>query len=428
MKNSSILTRLDNGLTVHLKEIHAAPIISHWVWYRVGSRNEKPGITGISHWVEHMQFKGTPKFPASKLDKQISRLGGMWNALTYMDWTTYFETLPAASIDLALDLEADRMINSIYDPEEVASERTVIISEREGSENDPMFILSEAIEKAAFQVHPYGNDVVGTKADLLSMTRDDLYQHYQAYYAPNNAIVAIAGDFQADEMLEKVVSYYGSLPQKAVPVLALPEEPPLTDERRVQVSGPGETTYVQICYPSPRADSEDFFIWSVLDSFLCGASSLNMFGSGGTTNKTSQLYRDLVETEKVVAVHGGLSASIDPHLYNVTMTVHPNSSAAQAIQAYDDSLARLLEKKIAQADIDRAIKQAKALFVFGSENITNQAFWLGYAEIFARYAWFENYVERLSRVTLADLQALMENVFTRNKRIVGIYSPAHGVD
>jgi zinc protease len=132
-------TRLANGLTVHLKEIHTAPIISQWVWYRVGSRNEPAGLTGISHWVEHMQFKGTPNLPAGVLDKAISREGGNWNAMTFLDWTTYYETLPADRIELGLRLEADRMVHSSYPPEEVESERTVVISEREGDENEPMF-------------------------------------------------------------------------------------------------------------------------------------------------------------------------------------------------------------------------------------------------------------------------------------------------
>ena len=140
MKNSLTVTTLSNGLKVFLKEIHTAPIISSWLWYKVGSRDEVQGRTGVSHWVEHMQFKGTPQFPASLLDKAISREGGMWNAMTYLDWTAYFETMPADKIDLALRLEADRMVNSQFDEKEVASERTVIISEREGNENEPLFL------------------------------------------------------------------------------------------------------------------------------------------------------------------------------------------------------------------------------------------------------------------------------------------------
>ena len=161
MSNTIFNKTLENGIKVLLKEIHTSPIISHWVWYRVGSRYEIAGKTGISHWVEHMQFKGTPKFPPGVLDRAISRDGGTWNAFTHLDWTTFFETVPADKIDLPLDLESDRMVNSIYTPEEVDSERTVIISEREGNENEPLFRLDEAIQMAAFESHPYRNEVLG---------------------------------------------------------------------------------------------------------------------------------------------------------------------------------------------------------------------------------------------------------------------------
>ena len=195
MTNSLTQTTLSNGLKVLLKEIHTAPIISSWLWYRVGSRDEVPGHTGISHWVEHMQFKGTDKFPANILDKSISREGGSWNAFTFLDWTAYFETMPAAKIDLGLQLESDRMINSKFESDEVASERTVIISEREGNENEPHFLLGEAVQQAAFRVHSYHHEVIGDMADLRTMSRDDLYGHYRKYYVPNNAVLAMSGDF-----------------------------------------------------------------------------------------------------------------------------------------------------------------------------------------------------------------------------------------
>ena len=154
MKDSLTQTTLSNGLKVLLKEVHTAPIISSWLWYRVGSRDEVQGRTGVSHWVEHMQFKGTEQFPANILDKAISRDGGTWNAFTYMDWTAYFETMPADKIDLALRLEADRMSNSRFLPEEVASERTVITSEREGSENEPLFLWAKPSSKPPFASIP----------------------------------------------------------------------------------------------------------------------------------------------------------------------------------------------------------------------------------------------------------------------------------
>lgn len=241
-------TQLSNGLTVHLKEIHTAPIISHWVWYRVGSRDEAAGMTGASHWVEHMQFKGTPTYPPSVLDKAIAREGGMWNAFTHLDWTTYFETLTADKIDLALQLEADRMFNSLFKPEEFEAERTVILSEREGNENEPLFRLGEAIQSSAFQVHPYGHEVIGNRADLLTLQRDDLYRHYRAYYHPANALLAMAGDFDTAAMLARLEALYGgiSVGNFVQPVRPASPEPLTNSEQRIEVSGPGETTYLQI--------------------------------------------------------------------------------------------------------------------------------------------------------------------------------------
>lgn len=419
-----IKTRLTNGLIVHLKEIHTAPIISHWIWYRVGSRNETPGITGVSHWVEHMQFKGTPTYPASILDKAISREGGVWNAFTHLDWTTYYETLPADKIDLALRLEADRMVKSLFDPEEVEAERTVILSEREGNENEPLFRLGEAVQRAAFTTHPYGREVIGDQADLLRIQRDDLYQHYCSYYNPRNALIAIAGDFDSQEMLDRLNNLYHDLPGGEPPIgNAPPEEPPATQEQRIEVSGPGETTFLQIAYQSPAASNPDFFAFTVLDSLLSGPTSLNMFGGGGISNKTSRLYRAMVEGELAVSVHGGLQATIDPFLYDVHITVRPDRRPEAALAAFDREIQRLQDEPVSEAEIRRAIKQSRALFAYGSENITNQAFWLGYAEMFATYSWFTGYLDYLNQVTPADIQRIAQTYLTSDRRVAGVYLP-----
>jgi zinc protease len=419
----TILTRLENGLTIHLKEIHTAPIISHWVWYRVGSRDEVPGLTGLSHWAEHMQFKGTKRFPAGVLDKAISRDGGFWNAFTHLDWTTFFETMPADKVDLALQLEADRMVNSLYDPEEVESERTVIISEREGGENEPLFRLGEAIQTAAFKTHPYRYEVIGEKSDLHTITRDDLYNHYRRYYAPTNAVVAVAGDFDSHEMLTRLTELYGKLPAGRIGVHpAQPEEAPAA-EQRLEVKGPGETTFLQLAYRSPAANDPDFFAFTVLDSLLTGPSSLNMFGGGGVSNKTSRLYRAVVEKELGVGVGGGLQATIDPYLYQITITVHPRHTVEEALAALDGEVHRMQDERIRSDEIARAIKQARALFAYGSENITNQAFWLGYAEMFAQYQWFEKYLEHLEKITADDIQQIARRYLAPQRRVVGVYVP-----
>ncbi len=421
---SDILTfRLENGLQVQLKEIHSAPLISSWVWYRVGSRNEHPGITGVSHWVEHMQFKGTPIHPQGEMDRVVSREGGTWNAFTYLDWTTFFETMPADKVEIALNLEADRMVNSLYDLQEVASERTVIISEREGNENEPLFRLSEAMQRAAFTSHPYQHEVIGEMADLRSMQRDDLFNYYRQHYNPANAVLAIAGDFESEAMLQLARNTFGHLPagMRATPVIA--DEPLPAAEQRVDVSGPGETTFIQVAYRAPRANHPDFFPLSVLDSLLTGPSGLNMFGGGGISNKTSRLYQRLVEKQLAVGVHGGLSATIDPYLYDATITAAPGRPVEEILKAFDEEIDHLCQDAVTTTVIERAIKQARALFVYGAENITNQGFWLGYAEMFASYEWFETYLQRLAEVTPADVLRVAREYLSSEKRVVGVYHP-----
>lgn len=413
---------LSNGLLVLLKEIHTAPIASHWVWYRVGSRNEIPGLTGLSHWVEHMQFKGTPRFPVGVLDRAVSRLGGVWNAFTFIDWTTYYETLPSSDIDLALQIESDRMTSSLFDPQEVESERTVIISEREGSENEPLFRLSEAVTKTAFQVHPYRNEVVGEMDDLRTIRRDDLLNHYRTYYSPNNAVLALAGDFETDEMLDRIQEVYGPLPAvDLLPRLDL-TEPIQQEERRVEVNGPGETHYLEIAYRAPDASSPDFWPFHVLDSLLSGPSNFNLFGSG-ISNKTSRLYRALVEQEIATSFQGGMMATIDPHLYTILLTIHPDHNASDVLQAIETEIDRLRQNPASVDELLRAEKQARALFAYGSESISNQGFWLGISEMIDDDTWFTSFLDNVAQVTSADVQRVAQEYLLPSRRVVGEYLP-----
>jgi zinc protease len=423
MSEAVTKTRLANGLTVLLKEIHTAPLISSWIWYRIGSRDEAPPLTGISHLVEHMQFKGTPRYPAAVMDKAVSRDGGTRNAFTFLDWTTYFETMPADKIDLALRLEADRMIHSTFDEKEFSSERTVVISEREGNENEPMFRLGEAVQQAAFRVHPYHHEVIGDLADLRSMKRDDLYKHYRTYYVPNNAVIGVAGDFQTKEILARIKALFGKIPRGAVPPRLSRPEPEQRGELRVSVEGPGETAYVEVAYRFPAASHPDFFALSVLDSLLAGPSNLNMFGGGGISNKTSRLYRALVDKEYAVGLSGGSTTTVDPYLYYLALTIHPRRKPEEALRALDEEIGRVQAEPVSPAEIRRAIKQARANFAYGTENITNQAFWLGYAEMFATYDWFEGYLGKMSKVTPKEVQRVAREYLQPRTRVVGTYLP-----
>jgi len=371
-----------------------------------------------------MQFKGTEKFPAEVREKTIARAGGTWNAFTYLDWTTYFETMPADKIDQALEIEADRMVNSLYDPQEVESERTVIMSERQGRENSPSFWLMEAVHKSAFQIHPYSHVILGDMVDLASITRDDLYQHYKTYYSPRNAVISIAGDFDRDDMLKRITSLYEGLPEGGDPPRLNRPEPVRRGEHRLTVEGPGDTVLVDVCYQSPPAHHEDFFPLLILDSILSGPQGLNMFGGGGISNKTSRLYTKMVEEEEVaISISGGLPATIDPYLYSIHMIVHPASNPEAALGILDAEIQRLQDSPPRQEELARAVRQTRALFAYGGESITNQAFWMGFSEMFASYDWVTGYLENLEAVTPVDVQRAAQTYLKPKNRIAGTYMP-----
>ncbi len=415
MENKITQATLKNGMKIMLKEVHTAPIISSWIWYRVGSRDEVTGKTGISHWTEHMQFKGTKKFPAKVLDKSISREGGRWNAATSRDSTHYYETMPATKIDLALQLESDRMTASIFEKKEVASERTVIISEREGHENEPLFRLSEAVQQTSFRVHSYHHEVIGDMADLHTITRDDLYNHYRAYYVPNNAVLALAGDFDTKTMLKRIKELFEPLPKGAVPPRLARPEPEPKGETHFSMEGPGETPFIQAAYRFPRATDPDYFALQIFDSLLGGVS--------GLSGKTSRLYRALVDKEYAVEASGFAEATIDPYLYRITLIPHPKRKPEQVIAALDAEIKKLQDVLPPADELKRAVQQTRAVFVYGNENITSQAFWMGYTEMFSSYDWFTGYLDNLANVTPQDIQRVAQKYFQPTSRVIGSYIP-----
>ncbi|MFN8421671.1 MAG: pitrilysin family protein, partial [Anaerolineae bacterium] len=389
---------LSNGMVVLLKEVHTAPVISWWLLYRVGSRNERTGLTGASHWVEHMMFKGTEQFPAGFLDRAIERDGGFWNAQTSYDYTAYFETMPADRIDLALRAEADRMIGSRFAPDEVATERSVIISERQGSENYPLTWLGEEVQAAAFRVHPYHHQIIGDMTDLEQMTRDDLYNHYRTYYAPSNAIGSLVGDFDSEQMLRRLEELFGSLPSPERPKPFSRIEPTQTGERRVRVERPGPERYISIAYKSPPVTHPDWTKLYLLDSVLGGASG---FGGGGVGNRTSRYYQALVKTQMVASISSGLNESIDPFLYSIDAVLREGRSLEEVEAAILAEIDKAAQGDITQAELDKAVKQARALLAYSGETVTNQAFWLAYFEHVADdHRWLDHFVDRLRAVTL----------------------------
>ena len=418
-------TKLDNGLQVLIRESHTAPVVSVWVWYRAGVRNERQGLTGISHWVEHMLFKGSERWPAGAADEAIAREGGVSNGMTWYDFTTYYETLPAHKISVALDIESDRMRNAAFDPDEVEAERSVIISERQGNENSPHFLLGEEVAAAAYRVHPYGHETLGHLCDLQTMTRDMLHDYYRTYYAPNNAILAIAGDFNAGEIERITERYFGGIEAgpEIPPVTAV--EPPQRGERRVVVEGAGQTDYLNIAYHIPAARHEDevgrptYFALTVLNAVLAGASGFLV--GGGVTNHTSRLYQALVEKEFAIDISGGLMTTVDPGLYRLTATAWPGRPLSDVETALLLEIERLQDSPVTQAELQKAQQQARALFAYASESITHQAFWLGYSEIFADYEWFTRYLDNIAAVTTEDVQRVAQTYLRPQNRTTGWY-------
>jgi zinc protease len=412
---------LPNGMLVLTREVHAAPVASCCVWYRVGSRNETPGVTGISHWVEHMLFKGTPQIPKGEMDRLIARNGGTFNAFTSNDYTAYYETLPADRIELGLQIESDRMVNSLFEPEEVESERTVIISEREGYENDADYWLSEAMMAAAFQFHPYRNDVIGWKSDLRAITRDELYNHYQTYYVPNNAVLVLVGDFDTGGLMQQVEGYFANLPVGPSIPRVRAEEPEQQGERRVVVRRPGPAEYVQIGYHTPDCHHPDFAPMVLLDAVLSGAKGM---GFGGTaTHRSARIYRALVETQLAAYAGSSFRAMRDPYLFELDAMVQEGHAAVEIEAALLREIEKIQQDGVSEAEMTKVLKQARAQMAYSSESVTQQSLRLGMWEVLDSYRRLDTLIDELSAVTAADVQRVAQAYLLERNRTVGHFIP-----
>jgi zinc protease len=417
-------THFDNGLTVLTREMHNAPVATFWVWYRVGSRNEGLGTTGASHWVEHMMFKGTERLKKGQVFKLISQNGGVNNAFTSLDFTAYFETLPSDRIDLALQIESDRMVNSVFDPAEVEAERTVIISEREGAENEPEFWLSEEVQASAFKVHPYHHETLGWKGDLQRMTRDDLYNHYRKYYVPNNAIVVAVGDFETQPLLDRLHSSFGAIPRAGeIPALQI-EEPPQEGERRVIVRRPGPTAYFLAAYHVPRATDPDFFACFMLAGVLGGATGLAA-GGRASPGRSSRLYRALVEKELAAEVHCSYHPMLDPHLLEISATVRPGVEIERVERAIFLELERLATKSIRDDEFKKVLKQTRAQYVYAEDGVSNHGYRLGMLEVVASHKLYDTFLENLEKVSEQDIQRVAAKYLAEMNRTVGWFMPTN---
>ena len=404
---------LPNGLKVLLKEEHKAPVVTFQIWYKVGSRNEKLGTTGMSHLLEHMMFKGTKKFGPKTFSQTVMRNGGNDNAFTGKDYTAYFENFAADRIAISLDLESDRMQNLLIDPKEFQSERDVVKEERRmRTDDDPTATMVEEMNAAAFIAHPYEWPVIGWMADINSITRDDLYNHYRTYYAPNNATIVVAGDFDAKTLMPQIEKYFGAIPRgPAVPKVGA-VEPKQLGERRIIVKKQAELPAVFAGYHTPDLKDKDSYALEVLQGVL-------------SSGKSSRLYKSLVYEKQLALYAGGDYDNIanDPGLFYVYAGVMPGKTTDEVEKAMYAEIEKLKNEPVTNEELLKAKNQIEAGFIMGQDSVFYQAMLLGQYETVASWKILEHYVDNIRAVTKEDVQRVAKEYFSEDNRTVGILVP-----
>ena len=416
---------LDNGLKVLVREEHTAPLASVWCWYKVGSKDEPPGLTGVSHWVEHMNFKGTTNIPRDQVKGIIEQFGGAWNGYTWIDQTTYLETATRDALDRMLFIEAERMARCLYHPDDCESERTVIISELQGGENDPDQLLDQELTATAFKAHPYGHPTIGWLPDLRTMTREDLHGYYRRYYIPNNATLVIVGDVDPDDVMRRVESHFGGIPEGPEPGRLRTIEPEQSGERRLTIRREGTTAYLKIGCHAPAAADPLFLPALLLDAVLTGAKGLNLWSSFRVPppQRRARVYRALVERGLASSVSGALLPTAQPFLYTVSATATDGVPLSSIEEALAGELERVRRDAVTPAELETAKSQLQAQLVFDSDSITNIAHQIGYFETIASVDVFTGLATCIDAVTLDQVADAARTLFAASNRTVGWFEP-----
>ena len=416
---------LDNGLRVLVREEHTAPLASVWCWYKVGSKDERPGQTGVSHWVEHMNFKGTTNIPRDQVKGIIEQFGGAWNGYTWIDQTTYFETATRDALDRMLFIEAERMARCLYDPDDCESERTVIISELQGGENDPDQLLDQEVTATAFKAHTYRHPTIGWLTDLQTMTREDLYAYYRRHYVPNNATLVVVGDVDEDDVLRRVERHFGGIARGPDPDRIKTVEPEQTGERRVTIRKEGTTAYLKVAYHAPAATDSSFVPALLLDAALTGAKGVNLWSSfrGQPPQRRARLYRALVDRGLASSIAGQIMPTAHPFLYTLSATATDGTPLSAVETALLEAVDRVRLEGITAAELERSRNQLHARLVFDDDSVTNIAHQLGYFETVASADVFLDLRARIASVTLEEVAAAARTMLTDSNRTVGWFDP-----
>lgn len=410
-------TVLSNGLTVLTKEVHTAPVVSVQVWYRVGSRDEKAGESGISHQLEHLMFKGTTDRPV-QFGRLFSALGSEFNAFTSYDETAYFGTVQRDKLEALLTLEADRMESALIEADQLTSEKRVVISELQGYENSPDYRLSRAVMRAAFPNRAYGLPVGGTKSDVEKFTLEQVRNYYQTYYSPDNATLVVTGDFDTQAVLNTVNKTFGKLPKRSSGIRgeqgdkgAISSSSSSSQKPPIVLKEPGSASLLQVVYPLPNVNHPDVPAIDVMDAILTGGRS-------------SQLYQALVESGLASLVSASPAELIEPGWYEINVTAAPGQELSKIAQVLQQSLAELQYKPVTAEELNRAKTLLQASFVLNNQDITSQASQLGYNQtVSGDYRYVERYLEGIAKVTAVDIQRVAKTYLNPAKQTIGLFEP-----
>jgi zinc protease len=409
-----IVTRtLPNGMKLVVWPDRDIPNVAMYTWYRVGSRNERPGITGMAHFFEHMMFNGTRTRPPGEFDRTMEANGGSNNAYTSSDVTVYQNWFPNTATGLIFDLESDRMRNLDFDPKKVESERGVVYSERRSSiDNDNFGTLVEQVQATAYVAHPYQIPTIGWPSDIEGWKVEDLRGFYQQYYAPNNAVMFVVGDVEPAAVFALADEYLASIPPQPAPAPVTTVEPPQMGERRLTIEREAQTPLLAMAWHAAAAPDRTSRVMEVL---------LAILGSGDS----SRLYRRLVDQEQAaVDVGTSLDQGFDPGLAWVYAVVPPGADVARTEQLLDAEIARLAQDGPTPAELAKARNQALASFWRGLETISGKAQALGTYEVFhGDYRKLFDAPAQYESITADDVKKSAAAVLRAGNRTVGRLLP-----
>jgi zinc protease len=412
---------LPNGLTVILLEDHSFPLVSVQMLYKSGSAAEITGKTGLAHFLEHLAFRASERFPNARATELIYDAGGEWHGYTAMDQTTYFATMPKGGLDLLLRIEADRMARTVIDPASISAEKGAVITELHSYENDPVSVLQEAVTRTAIRLHPYGSPMAGYVSDVERLTIDDARAYYASHYAPGNAVLTIVGDFKPSEARALVATDFADVPARPVAAPNPAAEPLQAGERRIRLSGAVERQYFQLAFPAPAASSPDFPAFLVLQEILSGGSGVNLRQTDWAPTTRAVQGALLFGVSDDIATW--LPPTRDPFLFMIGGSIESNADEAALERAIGKRLASLRGHPVSEARLIEAKLKVSGAVAGDVETTEDAAHQLAFFEGVGALPVLLDLPRRVAAVTPADIQRIARTYFAPGRATTGWMVP-----